>query len=294
MSTREHFYQSADGLRLFYREYAGGPSTPVVCLPGLTRNSRDFSELAAQLSPTRRVLTPDLRGRGRSAFDPVWRNYHPATYVQDVVALLAHAGVNRTYIIGTSLGGIIGMILGALQAQRIAGLVINDVGPEVNSAGLARIAEYVGRNPTVATWDEAAQQAQAMYGQALPDYTQEDWLRYARRSFKESKSGAPVLDMDPRIGDAVRASAGAGPAPNLWAMWAMLRSTPMLVIRGANSDILSTETLARMHAEAPRMESITVPNRGHAPTLDEPMCVEAIQKFLDRTDTKNQQNAGMP
>lgn len=284
MSTgTENFYTSADGLRLFYREYAGSAPTPVVCLPGLTRNSRDFSELAATLSPRHRVLTPDLRGRGRSAYDPVWRNYHPGTYVQDVLALFAHAKIERAYVIGTSLGGLIGMILGAMQPQRVAGLVLNDVGPEVDRDGVARIAQYVGRSPPVKSWEEAARQAQATYGAAMPDYTLEDWLRYARRSYKESESGAPVLDMDPKIGDAVRAGAGTGPAPDLWPMWAMLRTMPMLVIRGANSDILSAPTLERMQREASRTQSIIVPNRGHAPTLDEPVCVAAIEKFLTST-----------
>jgi len=279
VATNELF-TTTDGLRLFYRDYAGERSVPVLCLPGLTRNSRDFSSLAERLSPRYRVLTPDLRGRGRSEWDPVWQNYHPGTYVADVIALLTHAKVDRVAIIGTSLGGIVGMLIAASLPQRVAGLVLNDVGPEVSSDGVARIAQYVGRSAPVRNWDEAAQQVRETYGAALPEYAHEDWLRYARRSYSEDENGVPVLDMDPRIGDAVRAAAGAGPAPNLWPMWGALRSIPMLAIRGERSDVLTAATLARMAREAPGLRTLTVANRAHAPTLDEPSCGAEIERFL--------------
>jgi pimeloyl-ACP methyl ester carboxylesterase len=275
------FYSSADGLRLFYRDYAGGAqSIPVLCLPGLTRNSRDFAGLAEVLSPRHRVLTPDLRGRGRSAWDPHWQNYHPGTYVGDVRALIAHAQLDRFVIVGTSLGGILAMLIAASSPQRVAGIVLNDVGPEVAPDAVARISQYVGRNAPVKNWHEAAEQARATYGAALPDYSNEDWLGYARRGYSENSAGIPVLDMDPKIGDAVRAAAGAGPAPDLWPLWTALRSIPMLAIRGEHSDVLSRATLTRMAQEHPGMETLTVPNRGHAPTLDEGVCIAAIERFL--------------
>lgn len=277
----DRFYTAADGLELFYRDYAGERSTPVLCIAGLTRNSRDFISLAQRLCPGYRVLTPDLRGRGRSARDPNWQNYHPRTYVTDVLALLADAQVKRAVIVGTSLGGIVGMLLAALQPQRVAGLVLNDVGPEVSTDAVARIAQYVGRNAPVRNWDEAAEQARGTYGAALPEYTHEDWLRYARQSYSANESCVPVLDMDPRIGDAVRGASGAGPAPDLWPMWTTLRTIPMLAIRGERSDVLSAATLARMAHEAPALRTFTVPRRGHAPTLDEPGCVQEIEQFLD-------------
>lgn len=281
-SSSDEFCTSADGLRLFYCDYQGAHATPVVCLPGLTRNSRDFTALAERLSPRYHILTLDFRGRGRSAWDPIWQNYHPGTYVADVVAVLKRAGVQRAVIVGTSLGGIVAMLLGASFPQHVAGLILNDVGPEVSREAVARISQYVGRNAAVSTWEEAARQARETYGGALPDYADEDWLRYAQRSYREDESGRPMLDMDPRIGDAVRATAGTGPAPDLWPLWAALTRIPMLAIRGERSDVLSVHTLDRMLRSAPGLQTVTVPNRGHAPTLDEPICIEEIERFLDK------------
>jgi pimeloyl-ACP methyl ester carboxylesterase len=277
----DKFFSTADGLRIFYRDYTGKHSIPILCLPGLTRNSRDFSLLAERLSPRYRVLTPDLRGRGRSDWDPLWHRYHPGTYVADLLALLQHAQVSRFVIIGTSLGGILGMLIAASLQQRVAGLILNDVGPEVSRDAVSRISQYVGRSAPVRNWNEAADQARATYGNALPEYTHEDWLRYARRSYSEDSLGIPTLDMDPRIGDAARAASGTGPTPDLWPIWATLRSIPLLTIRGENSDVLSAATLARMAAEMPELQTLIVANRGHAPTLDEPVCIDAIERFLE-------------
>jgi pimeloyl-ACP methyl ester carboxylesterase len=276
----DNFYSTADGLRLFYRDYAGTNPMPVLCLPGLTRNARDFSGLAESLSPRYRVLTPDLRGRGRSAWDPNWTNYHPGTYLTDVLALLAHAQIDRLIIVGTSLGGILAMLIGASLPQRVAGIVLNDVGPEVATDAVARISQYVGRSAPVKNWSEAADQARATYGAALPDFSDKDWLGYAHRSYSENTEGVPVLDMDPKIGDAVRAASGAGPAPDLWPLWITLRSMPMLAIRGEHSDVLTGATLARMAQEHPNLQTLIVPNRGHAPTLEEDLCIAGIERFL--------------
>jgi pimeloyl-ACP methyl ester carboxylesterase len=281
-TPKDEFFTTADGLKLFYRDYVGEGPACVLCLPGLTRNSRDFTVLAESLSPKHCVLTPDLRGRGRSAWDPHWQNYHPGTYVADMTTLLVHAKAERVVIVGTSLGGIVGMLIAATQPQRVAGLVLNDVGPEVSAEAVARIAQYVGRSAPVRNWEEAAKQVRETYGAALPDYTHEDWLRFAHRSYSENAAGTPVLDMDPRVGDAVRAASGAGPAPDLWPLWASLRSIPMLAIRGAQSDVLSAATLERMAREAPTLRTLTVPDRGHAPTLEEPQCITEIERFVER------------
>jgi pimeloyl-ACP methyl ester carboxylesterase len=279
--TVEHYFTSTDGLRLFYREYpalSGSARLPVVCLPGLTRNSRDFNRVAPRLQHQRRVLTPDLRGRGRSQHDPHWQNYHPGTYIADLNTLFADAGIDRFVLVGTSLGGILSMLLAGAYPQRVAGVVLNDVGPEVAAAGLARIAAYVGRHAPVASWQDAVATVQATYGFAMPGLDEADWLEHAQRSYTEV-NGVPRLDMDPMIGEAVR-SAPAAAAPDLWPLYAALRPIPTLALRGEASDILAASTFERMQREKPDLIRVTVPHRGHAPMLDEPECVAAIDAFM--------------
>ena len=277
----ERYYESADGLRLHYRDYRpdrGG--TPVLCLPGLTRNCRDFEDLAPHLAGRRRVLAPDLRGRGLSEYDPEWRNYHPGTYVGDVIRLLDTADIERVILIGTSLGGLIAMALAARDQQRLAAVVMNDIGPEVAAEGLARIQAYTGKLPPVSSWDEAAAQAKAIYGEWLPGLSDADWRRLARRGFREGADGTPELDMDPNIGRAVREVGPQRGDP--WALFDALGDLPVLVLRGALSDILSQDILDRMHARKPDLESLEVADRGHVPLLDEPDALDAIDRFVDR------------
>lgn len=278
----ERRYTSADGLRLYYKDYASEASgrLPVLCLPGLTRNSRDFDHVALRLQPERRVLCADLRGRGRSQHDPNWQNYHPGTYLADLALLLADAGVERCVFFGTSLGGILTMLFNATQPGRVAAAILNDIGPEVDPAGLARIASYVGRHPPAKTWPEAVAIVRATYEFALPGLTDEQWQDYARRSYTDV-DGAPRLDMDPMIGEAVR-SAPAAAAPDLWPVFAALGPVPALVLRGESSDILSSATLDRMQALKPDLVRVEVPNRGHVPLLDEPEAVAATDAFLAR------------
>lgn len=278
----EHFVSSHDGLQLYCREYgaqhAGNGAPTVMCLPGLTRNSRDFQRLASTLAHTHRVLTPDLRGRGRSAYDPNWQNYQPPSYAQDVLTMAAALKASKLCVIGTSLGGLIAMIIVAMQRPLLAGVVLNDIGPEVNPLGLQRIAGYVGRLPPITTWADAAAQARRVNGSAMPEFTDADWLYFAKCTYRDDGAGHPVLDMDRRIGDAMRA-APAAPV-DLWPLFALLGPVPTLVIRGALSDILSSETVARMQAAKPDLRTLVVPGRGHAPTLDEPVCVSAIRDLL--------------
>jgi pimeloyl-ACP methyl ester carboxylesterase len=281
---QDRYYASTDGLKLYYRDYpAAEPGrVPVLCLPGLTRNSRDFESIALRIQRSRRVLSADLRGRGLSQHDPNWRNYHPGTYVGDIASLLAAAGVPRVIVLGTSLGGILAMIIAATTPQVLAGVILNDVGPEVAAEGLKRISTYVGRSAPVRSWEEAAAQARATYAMAWPDATDEDWMAFARRSYVEV-DGVPRLAMDPMIGEAVRA-APAGAAPDLWPVFAALKPIPTLALRGALSDVLSPATFERMAREKPDLECVTVPGRGHPPMLDEPASVSAIDAFLARLD----------
>jgi pimeloyl-ACP methyl ester carboxylesterase len=277
----EHYFTSTDGLRLFYREYPALPESarlPVVCLPGLTRNSRDFDRIAPRLQRERRVLAPDLRGRGRSQHDPRWQNYHPGTYIADLNTLFDDARIDRFVLVGTSLGGILSMLLAGAYPQRVAGVVLNDVGPEVAPEGLARIAAYVGRHAPVSSWQDAVASVQATYGLAMPGLTDADWLEHAQRSYTEL-NGVPQLDMDPMIGEAVR-SAPAAAAPDLWPLYAALRPIPTLALRGETSDILAVSTFERMQREKPDLIRVTVPQRGHAPLLDEPECVAALDAFM--------------
>ena len=278
----DRYFTSAEGLRLYYRDYAPAEPgrVPVLCLPGLTRNSRDFETIAPRIRQTRRVLCADLRGRGLSQHDPEWRNYHPGTYVGDIARLLSDAGVPRVIILGTSLGGILAMLVAATAPQLLAGAILNDVGPEVAAEGLKRISTYVGKSAPVTSWAEAAAQAKVTYGLAWPDATDDDWMRFARRSYTEV-DGVPRLAMDPMIGEAVRA-APAGAAPDLWPVFGALKPVPVLALRGEISDVLSAETFERMGREKPDLVRVTVAGRGHPPMLDEPDSVAAIDRFLSR------------
>jgi pimeloyl-ACP methyl ester carboxylesterase len=278
----ESYWQSHDGLRLYSRVYegpdAGAPT--VLCLHGLTRNSRDFEDLAPHLARRYRVIAPDLRGRGFSARDPELQNYQPAIYVKDILALLDTLGVPRIAVIGTSLGGMLAMMLGYGQPARIAGMVLNDVGPEIDPEGIERIKQYAGRLPAARTWRIAVAQTVAVYGDAWPGLSPQRWEALARRGYREDAAGVVELDADPNIGAALRAAPAA--ALDLWPLWKALRGIPTLAIRGARSDILSAATFARMKQESPTLQQLEVADRGHVPLLDEAECVTAVDGFLSR------------
>ena len=276
----DRYFASADGLRLHYRDYAAAEPgrLPVLCLPGLTRNCRDFESSALRLQRRRRILCADLRGRGLSQYDPNWQNYHPGTYLADLARLLEDAGAERVILLGTSLGGILSMLISATTPQRVAGVILNDIGPEVAQAGLQRIAAYVGRVAPVRNWEEATVQMRATYGLAMPDAADEDWLAFARRSYSEV-DGVPRLDVDPGVGEAVRAAPAAA-APDLWPVFAALQSIPALALRGELSDVLSEETFQRMASAKADLRRVTITRRGHPPMLDEPEAVAAIDSFL--------------
>ncbi|MDB6062070.1 MAG: alpha/beta hydrolase [Verrucomicrobiaceae bacterium] len=276
----EFSYPAADGLTLFCRDFqtARSNAPTILCLHGLTRNSRDFIELARHLQRDYRVLAPDVRGRGRSTYDPIWQNYHPLTYVNDVWVLLDFLRIDKIIVIGTSMGALMGMLLGSQQPQRIAGLVLNDAGPELDPVGLARIAKYAGKIPPVHNWQEATAQVRSIFEHALPGLSDEQWLAYTKQSFREREDGVPIADSDPKIGDALRAAATA--PQNIWPVFAQLTQIPILVIRGEHSDILSAQTVERMAGENPNLQQLIVANRGHAPLLNEPECLAGIDGFL--------------
>jgi pimeloyl-ACP methyl ester carboxylesterase len=280
MGTAEYWFDSHEGLRLFSRVYAGpaAAAPAVLCLHGLMRNSRDFEDLANHLAARYRVIVPDVRGRGFSARDPNFSNYQIPVYLNDLLRLFAGLGVQRASIVGTSMGGLMAMVLAAMQPQRVAGIVLNDVGPEVDPQGLERIRSYAGKSPPVRSWDEAVAQVRGIYGPAWPGLSDERWERIARRSYRANAQGVPEADADPLIAEPLRDNKAA--APDLWPLWGALAEVPILAIRGAQSDILSTATLARMRREKPDLKVLEVANRGHVPLLDEPECLAAIDEFL--------------
>jgi pimeloyl-ACP methyl ester carboxylesterase len=278
-------FRSSDGLTLSYRDYpgpSGARAAPALCLPGLTRNARDFEALALGLARSRRVLSPDLRGRGRSDYDPNPANYQPSTYLRDVLELLAAAGAERVLAIGTSLGGLLTLLLAGARPGALTGAVLNDIGPVVEEAGLARIRSYVGKSGALRDWREAAEACRAANGVAFPDFGDADWLAFAQRCCVAMPEGGVRFDYDPRMAQPLAGSGGAPAAGDPWRLWAPLASIPTLVIRGASSDILSEATLAEMRRRKPDTLAVTVPNRGHAPLLDEPEALAAIRDFAAR------------
>lgn len=277
-------WPSFDGLDLFARDYrADGDDArlPVVCLHGLTRNGRDFEDLAPILaSRGRRVIVPDIRGRGRSGRSADPRRYHPATYARDVAGLLDHLHLPRAVFIGTSMGGLIMMALAARRSRAIAAAVLNDVGPQIDPRGIARILSYAGGAGPVSTWAEAAAYARSTNAVAFPDYGETEWMAFARRLFRED-GGAIVPDYDPAIANGL-----ARPPSRLTRMAAWLafrrlaRGRPALLVRGALSDVLTAAIAERMRKAAPDMAEAVVPGVGHAPMLTEPAALEAISGFL--------------
>jgi pimeloyl-ACP methyl ester carboxylesterase len=280
MAAAEYWFDTQEGLRLFSRVYAGPSATApvVVCLHGLMRNSRDFEDLAPHLAARYRVIVPDVRGRGSSARDPNFNNYQIPVYLNDLLQLFAGLGVERASIIGTSMGGLMAMVLAVMQPQRVAGIVLNDVGAELDSQGLERIRGYAGKSAPVHSWEQAVAEVRSIYGAAWPGLSDERWERIARLSYRANALGLPEADADPLI--AAPFSDPKAAVPNLWPLWGVLAKVPILTIRGAQSDILSPATLARMQREKPDLEVLEVANRGHAPLLDEPECLAAIDEFL--------------
>jgi len=282
----DRFWSSRDGLRLHYRDYNGGSGAdssavrpPVLCLPGLTRNARDFERLAARLTPGWRVLCPDMRGRGDSAYAKDSATYQPAQYVEDLEALFEQAGIARFVAIGTSLGGLLTMLLAWRGADRVAGAVLNDIGPELDPEGLARIADYVGQGRSFPTWMHAARALQENHAAAFPGFGISDWLAMAKRVMTLGQNGRIVFDYDMKIAEPFAAAATAEPV-DLWPAYEALSGRPLLILRGARSDLFSARTLDEMARRVPGAETVTLADVGHAPSLDEPDAVAAIERLL--------------
>jgi pimeloyl-ACP methyl ester carboxylesterase len=291
----DRFWTSTDpsGVRLHARDYAAasGPArAPVICLHGLTRNARDFEDLAPHIasgtigSGGRRVLAVDVRGRGQSGWDPEPARYTPLTYAGDVLALLDALGIGKAVFVGTSMGGLITLLIAAMRPAAIAAAALNDIGPEIAPEGLARIGGYTGKTAPVTDWAGAADYARATNAVAFPAYGPAQWDAFARRLFTE-KDGRPALDYDPGIAQAFKPpepkpGETPPPPPDLWPLFKALAARPLLTIRGETSDILSPDIAARMREAAPDMAFAEIPGVGHAPMLDEPEALAAIDALL--------------
>ncbi|MFC3677507.1 alpha/beta fold hydrolase [Ferrovibrio xuzhouensis] len=278
----EHFFHAQDDLRLYYRDYGDrhSPRLPLLCLPGLTRNSKDFHDLASRYASQRRVITVDYRGRGRSAYDPDPRHYDPVVYLADLQNLLAVAHVEQVVVLGTSMGGLLAMGMTAAMPAVLAGIILNDVGPDIDRGGYGRIAQTIGTAIRAASFEDAAELWRRSDQAANPRLDTAGWLKLAHATFRQDDSGSGVrLDYDIAIGKALQAQADA-PLPDLWPLFRGLRNLPLLALRGALSDVLSADTFIRMKREHASMTAVTIPDVGHVPMLDEPEALAAIDEFL--------------
>lgn len=282
-----HYWTSPDGLKLHCRQYSGpenGEKTPVLCMHGLTRNARDFAPLAAHIAKTRRVLVPEMRGRGLSEYAKDTGTYNPLTYVADVRALLAEQGIEQVIAIGTSMGGLMTMLMAAQDSgneeKLLAGAVLNDIGPEIDPEGIARIGDYVGQGGSFPSWMHASRALKDTHSDAFPDYGLDQWLEMAKRTLIVGQNGRISFDYDLGIAEPFK-QLGDAATPDLWPAFDALKDVPLLLVRGAISDLLSKDVAKKMGEIHGSMKLATVPRVGHAPMLDEPEAITAIDALLE-------------
>jgi pimeloyl-ACP methyl ester carboxylesterase len=288
---RDIHVTAQDGLALYLREYGerASPHLPVVCLPGLTRNARDFHDLAVFLSThkhrPRRVLALDFRGRGGSEYDRTWKNYNPLTEMSDVIDVLTARGIEEAAFVGTSRGGLVTMLLSGARPTALKAVVLNDIGPVVDGRGLLRIKNVLSRASAPSSWDDAADAMQRSYETHFPAIDRDGWMAYARRTFADV-DGKPRRDFDPKLLKTLDIIDFNQPLPTLWPQFNGLAHAPIMVLRGENSDILSPETLEAMQALRPDLDAVTVPGAGHAPFLDETPVMTRISGFITTAEDK--------
>ena len=289
-------YQSDDGLTLFARDYNESltSKTTILCLPGLTRNSKDFETIASRLAEDRRVIAIDFRGRGKSQYaaDPL--TYRPDMELADTVLLLQELGIDRVAVIGTSRGGIVGMLLAVLHADMMAGLFLNDIGPVLDPGGLLRIRSYLGVTPDYRNWTQAVDGLKKA-NPGFKEMMDEDWLNFAQRVFAADED-VPRLDYDANLTKnfPTAKDISEGHVPDLWELFSGVGDYPLSVLRGENSDLLSEATVREMKRLKPQLDATTVANRGHAPFLDEPESRDAIGRWLLRVDENEKGRMNRP
>lgn len=282
--AHSRFIKSHDGLKLHVREY-GAPrpgQLPLVCLPGITRTAEDFEPLADALAQQRHILAVDYRGRGLSDYDANSANYSLPVELTDLITVLAACAATPATFLGTSRGGMLIMLLASLQPQVIAGAILNDIGPVIDPAGLKRIKTYVGKLPPPKSLAEGAATLRR-FNPDFPALTDADWLAFAKRTWRQ-RNGTLELVYDPRLMDGLAAFDPDQPLPDMWPQFDAMPHTPLMVVRGANSDILSPATVAAMRARRSDLVSIEVPNQGHAPLLSEADMISRISDFLAQCD----------
>ncbi len=277
MLVEDHFYQ-IDALRLYYQRHIPEDEQykrTLLCLPGLTRNHQDFSALIPHLENHYQIICPDLRGRGKSDYDPHPTNYGLEVYVEDILALLDQLDIDCVDIIGTSLGGILAMIIASEQPQRINKVILNDIGAYVPLEPLQYIAEYVKASKPFNSWTETANTLKLVSKTSFTDLTDNDWLKLAKRGYVENGSGLICPDYDPALADTLNPQ-----ALDLWPYFDSLLAVPILLLRGENSLLLTPDIINEMKMIKPDMKVVCIPNRGHTPFLDEAPAIQAINEFL--------------
>ena len=282
---RERWFSAQDGLNLFFRDYGSplSPGTPLLCLGGLARNSKDYDRLARRHCGHRRVICPDYRGRGRSSYDAEWRNYRPEVYLNDLAHLLAVCNLHRVLVCGTSMGGLLSMGLAIAKPTALAGVILNAIGPHLHHRGLTRILDYIGADHPQPDWESAVAHMKSQFPH-LGLGSDERWRAFAEQTFRLDDGGVLRYDWDQALAKPLLRSRGA--TPDLWRLYGALDRHPVLVIRGELSDVLSEETLARMAELKPDLKSATVPGVGHTPMLDEPPAETAIDDFIAEIDDR--------
>jgi pimeloyl-ACP methyl ester carboxylesterase len=285
------FVTARDGLALHYRDYGDrlSPGLPVLCLPGLTRSSRDFHDVALRLSQDtrrpRRVISVDYRGRGLSEHDPEWENYTPLVELDDVLAAVTAAGLLHCAVVGTSRGGILAMLMAVRRPGILAGVILNDIGPEIEPRGLVRLKRMLAEATAPRNWREAVENAKRVARSQFPQFSEEDWMRVARLTYREI-DGRPAVDFDPALAKTLDGIDVDSPPPKLWNQFAALGNIPTLAIHGAHSDILTPAVLEEMKTRKPDLETITVADQGHAPFLWEKDLLDRIADFVRRCDER--------
>lgn len=281
-SFQEKYYTSNNGLKLYYRDYNAEEKdgTPLLCIHGLTRNSKDFDLFAQHFSAKYRVISIDVRGRGQSEYDPNNMNYQIPVYAQDVISLLAHEKLNQVILIGTSMGGLISMALAAVMPEKFKAIILNDIGPEINPVGLERIARFVGNGIILQTWEQAIAGVKILCENLFPDYNHDNWALFTRNTFREQEDGTIVADYDQDIAIAMKPIAENIVNIDMWVIFSELTQIPMLTLRGKNSDILSNETLEKMARSHLNFTKVSIENRAHTPDLNEDVSRQEINRFL--------------
>ena len=288
-SFRDVFCQSADGLKLHAKVIGAGAggTLPVLCLPGLTRTADDFDDIARALAtaPTpRKVVAVDYRGRGLSDYDPDPAKYAVPVELGDVLAIAASLGITRAILLGTSRGGLISMAMAAAQPQLLAGVILNDIGPALEIDGLIKIKGYIADPPPRQTWDEAQRGLKELFGSVFPSLTDAEWAAWTHRAFREKAGGGLERTYDLKLSHTLDGLDPANPLPQVWELFDMLASVPLMLVHGGLSDLLSPQSVRDMVARRPDINLVEVADQGHAPLLADKPTVDRIVSFCARCD----------